>query len=122
MADDLTTPQLIAELDANCAVMGAYYCGECLQCRASAEIRRLIEYQAGYAGLIEDNSNYEDEIDRLRAVIRNYIKAEQDLQDATNDYTFIDYEKDVQKAHQNWKACWQALENEANYEQPQAGN
>jgi len=32
---------LIAELDANCAVMGAYYCGECLQCQASAEIRRL---------------------------------------------------------------------------------
>jgi hypothetical protein len=71
VADDPTL-HLIAELDANCAVMGAYYCGECLQCRASAELRRLIGYQAGYAGLIEDNSTYEDEVERLQAEVKHY--------------------------------------------------
>ena len=33
--------QLRSILDANSAVKGAYYCGECLQCQASAEIKRL---------------------------------------------------------------------------------
>jgi hypothetical protein len=72
---DDPTLHLIAELDANCTVMGAYYCGECLQCRASAELRRLIGYQAGYAGLIEDNSTYEDELDRLKELIEPIVKA-----------------------------------------------
>jgi hypothetical protein len=116
VADDPTL-HLIAELDANCAVMGAYYCGECLQCRASAELRRLIGYQAGYAGLIEDNSTYEDEVDRLRDVIRNYIKAEQDLQHATNDHFVVNYDEEVHEAHEAWKASWRALEKEANLEQ-----
>jgi len=43
MTGRITTLHLIAELDANCAVMAAYYCGECLPCLASAEIRRLRE-------------------------------------------------------------------------------
>lgn len=74
MPDD-STLHLIAELDANCAVMGAYYCGECLQCRASAEIKRLIGYQAGYAGLIEDNSTYEDDVERLKELLDPIVKA-----------------------------------------------
>jgi hypothetical protein len=58
VSDNLTTSQLIAELDANCTVMGAYYCGECLQCLASAEIKRL-------CNLLEQCSKERDAYHRL---------------------------------------------------------
>lgn len=41
-----------------------------------------------------------DEIKRLRTVIRNYIKAEQDLQDATNDHFVVNYDEEVYEAHE----------------------
>lgn len=40
-----------------------------------AEIERLRGYQAGYAGLIEDNSTYEDEIEMLKELLDPIIKA-----------------------------------------------
>lgn len=88
MADDPTL-HLIAELDANCAVMGAYYCGECLQCRASNEIRRL------------------------RTIISNFIKAEQDMNHSSTDYFASDYQDDMVEALEVWKDAFQALEQEA---------
>lgn len=54
-----------------------------------------------------------DEIKRLRSIIRNYIKAEQDLIHAANDYFVVNYDEEVYEAHQAWKASWRALEAEA---------
>jgi hypothetical protein len=39
------------------------------------EIERLRGYQAGYAGLVEDNSTYEDEVERLKGLLDPIIKA-----------------------------------------------
>lgn len=55
-----------------------------------------------------------DEIQRLRDVIRGFIKAEQDLQDTINDYFVVNYDEEVEEAHEKWKASWRALEQEAN--------
>jgi hypothetical protein len=121
--NDDPTLYLIAELDANCAVMGAYYCGECLQCRASVELRRLIEENSilRQAAGEEGRANrmtflYEKEkeqTERLRGIISNYIKAEQDMNHASTDYFALDYHDEMAGALKVWKDAFHALEQEA---------
>jgi len=48
---------LVAELQANCVVMGAYYCGECLPCKAADEIERLRTLTDGLYKIIQQLDN-----------------------------------------------------------------
>jgi hypothetical protein len=55
-----------------------------------------------------------EEIKRLRGIIRNFIKAEQDMQNASYDYFAVDYDEDMAKAIDDWKDSYSAMEEEAN--------
>jgi len=77
-----------------------------------ARLREMLDGPVPYTAEPQDLRDAIAEIERLRTIIQNYIKAEQDMNHASTDYFALDYHNEMAEALETWKNAYQALENE----------
>lgn len=89
---------------------------------AASEIDRLRNQELGDSVAEVMNANrspephrtaVQDEVDRLHAIIKDFIKAEQDMNQASTDYFALDCQDEMTEALEVWKNAFKALEDEA---------